>query len=738
MIVESGGIVRVLVLLPILLLFWTLPRDGSGARAAGSRTAKAKLRLLNVIPKPARMEPLEGAFLLTPDTKIAVAPNGAAEVEAIGRYLSESLGPATGYDLPLLQGPGDSSGRWIRLELQETGGGGGGAGAGAEGYSLDVAENQVSLRAKTPRGLFWGVQTIRQLLPAAIEKREKAFRETDWTIPCVRIEDAPRYPWRSFMFDSSRSFATIEFVKRYVDLLAYYKINTMNWHLGDDQGWRVRIDKHPRLTEIGAWRQENGYIYGGYYTKDEIRAVVAYAASRYVTVNPYIGMPAHVQAILPAFPELSCTGGPFRIPPRRTPWGQEGFLRDNLCAGNDATFEFLEGVFSEIVPLFPSPYFHIGFDERPWGVWENCPKCQARMRDLELKNGGELQNWFAKRVVDFLATHGKRAIGWEEILHGGELPKTVISQSWLDQGGVGGAVAAAKAGHDTIVSPGSHCYVNFGVNRIDIRKVYSFDPMPQGLSAEEQKRVLGSEVEMWTDECPREQTDRMAFPRAMALAEALWTPADGKDFEDFHDRLRDHYRRLDLMGVAYGESLWREPASWQARWIWLDDPNAREAFFRRVLELKSEPQKAWIDVTADSGYTLFVNGRWVGADESAWRVTEENTCFYDQDAKRNADRYDVTRYNLAPHLRRGPNVIAVAGRNGNGGPGALLAEGEITNADGGEQRFATDGAWKAADKALDDWLNAEGDETQWRAATEYGRPPCEPWGNRISGILERP
>jgi hexosaminidase len=321
-------------------------------------------------------------------------------------------------------------------------------------------------------------------------------------------------------------------------------MNTLHWHLTEDQGWRIQIDKYPKLTEVGAWRTEkDGSRYGGFYTKAEIREVVAFAAARGVTVIPEIEMPGHAQAALAAYPHLSCTGDS-----TITVANDWGVFKEIYCAGNDSVFTFLEDVLTEVMELFPSTYIHIGGDEAPKFRWENCPKCQKRMADEGLKDAHELQSYFITRIEKFLNKNGRQLIGWDEILEGGLSPNATV-QSWR---GMEHGLAAAREKHNVIMSPTSHCYIDYNLRSINLQKVYSFNPIPEGLESEFEQYILGGEVNMWTEHVPNDSVlDSKVFPRLIALAEVLWS-GPGGDYDDFYNRLQSHYPILESMGVKYG------------------------------------------------------------------------------------------------------------------------------------------------------------------------------------------
>jgi len=508
-----------------------------------------------LVPAPAEMEVQPGRFPLRAGTLVRFSP-GAAEVRSVAEYLADQVEAATGVALQLAELDADEQQRnmlVIKLEPKSA--------LGPEGYTLTVQRDGVSLVAGTAQGLFYGVQTLRQLLqaetPAALSDRPSAAGA--WVLPCVRIADQPRYRWRGMLLDCGRHFMDKEFVKRCIDLLAFQKMNVLHWHLTEDQGWRLEIKKYPRLTEIGAWRtatrdseqpRRDG-LYGGFYSQADVREIVAYAQNRHVTIVPEIELPGHCLAALAAYPELSCTAGPFEVGTR---WG---VYEDVYCAGNDETFRFLEDVLTEVMELFPSPYIHIGGDEVPKTRWRACPKCRARIVAEGLKDEHELQSYFIRRIERFLNEHGRRIVGWDEILEGGLAPNATV-QSWR---GMAGAIAAATADHDVISSPTSHCYLDYPqgpeepdygwMGRTTLAQVYTFEPTPAGLTPEQAARVLGLEGNLWTEQAPQIRAEWQLFPRLCAIAEIGWTPAAGRTWSDFQRRMQGQYPRLDALGVNY-------------------------------------------------------------------------------------------------------------------------------------------------------------------------------------------
>ena len=421
----------------------------------------------------------------------------------------------------------------------------------AEGYELNVDGEGIEVRASQFPGFLYALQSLEQLLPAAVYGTEPA-PDAAWEVPCVKIADAPRFAYRGMHLDVARHFFSVDEVKRYIDVMAIHKLNTLHWHLTNDQGWRIEIKRYPELTAVGSirkatvvrkeWGTYDGTPYGGFYTQDEIRDVVKYAADRGVTVIPEIDLPGHMLAALTAYPELGCTGGPYEV------WGRWGVADDVLCPGREKTFEFLEGVLTEVMELFPSEYIHIGGDECPKVRWEKCPRCQAKIRQLGLKDDGEhtaehyLQSYVTDRIGKFLAQHGRRIIGWDEILEG-RAPSDAVVMSWR---GSEGGIAAAKLGHDVIMTPNSHFYFDyyqsldtdaepFGIGGyIPMEQVYSYDPAFPELTPEQQKHILGVQANLWTEYVlSDEHLEYMLLPRLAALSEVQWCLPETKDWNRF-------------------------------------------------------------------------------------------------------------------------------------------------------------------------------------------------------------
>ena len=449
----------------------------------------------------------------------------------------------------------------------------------AEGYELNVDGEGIEVRASQFPGFLYALQSLEQLLPAAVYGTEPA-PDAAWEVPCVKIADAPRFAYRGMHLDVARHFFSVDEVKRYIDVMAIHKLNTLHWHLTDDQGWRIEIKRYPELTAVGSirkatvvrkeWGTYDGTPYGGFYTQDEIRDVVKYAADRGVTVIPEIDLPGHMLAALTAYPELGCTGGPYEV------WGRWGVADDVLCPGREKTFEFLEGVLTEVMELFPSEYIHIGGDECPKVRWEKCPRCQAKIRQLGLKDDGEhtaehyLQSYVTDRIGKFLARHGRRIIGWDEILEG-RAPSDAVVMSWR---GSEGGIAAAKLGHDVIMTPNSHFYFDyyqsldtdaepFGIGGyIPMEQVYSYDPAFPELTPEQQKHILGVQANLWTEYVlSDEHLEYMLLPRLAALSEVQWCQPETKDWNRFIGsfRMDEIYSQ---MGYEFAKHIFGVTASY--------------------------------------------------------------------------------------------------------------------------------------------------------------------------------
>ena len=410
-----------------------------------------------------------------------------------------------------------------------------------EAYELEITSTKVTLTAKTKLGIRRGIRTLLQFRSETIGVSEDDFA---YYLPAVKITDYPTFEHRGLLLDVCRHYFEMEVILKYLDAMEYYKMNVLHLHLTEDQGWRMPIEKYPLLNKISAWRLDtNGNKYGGFYTKDELKYIVEYATARDITVIPEIELPGHSQAALAAYPQFSCNGGPIEVV---NDWG---VFIEIYCAGNDSTFIFLEDVLTEVMEIFPSEYIHIGGDEAPKFRWEHCSKCQKRMHDEGLADEHELQSYFIQRIERFLNKNGRKLIGWDEILEGGLSPTAAV-QSWR---GMEGGKQAAETKHEVVMSPTSHCYLDYGLASIDLEKICSFDPIPTDLDAEYHHFIIGGECNMWTEHVPDEANlDSKVFPRMIGLAEVLWSYPKNRDFDDFYRRLKRHYPVLEEMGIDYG------------------------------------------------------------------------------------------------------------------------------------------------------------------------------------------
>jgi len=403
-------------------------------------------------------------------------------------------------------------------------------------YSLKVDKEKIVIKGNK-KSIFYGFQTLLQLILLNNENLEKSFK-----IPCIEIKDSSSFNHRGFLMDCCRHFFSVETIKKYIDLLAFYKMNVLHWHLTEDQGWRIEMEKYPKLNSIGSYRVDSNGLYGGFYSKNQIKEIVQYAAERYIEIIPEIELPGHSRAAIASYPYLSCEQKQIKV---ANSWG---VFKDIYCAGNDSVFIFLENVFDEIVDLFPSNRIHIGGDEAPKFRWEHCEKCQKRMKNENLTNEHELQSYFIQRIAKILTKKNREIIGWDEILES-EISGEVSIQSWR---GFSGGIEAIKQGKKAIMSPTSHCYFDYDIESIDLEKVYSFSPIPNGLDSAEQSLIIGGECNLWSERIPNEtELDKKSFPRLLAMSEVLWRNPK-KNYINFHKRVEDHYRILDILKVDYG------------------------------------------------------------------------------------------------------------------------------------------------------------------------------------------
>lgn len=497
------------------------------------------LKAQSVIPVPLKMEQGTGCFLLSENTKLYINLQGLEAqllencLQALPVHLKKGKKKDTQNILSLL----------ITEKNHQL--------PSPESYTLSVTPQQILIRATSGAGLFYGVQTLLQLAQPS--------GAGSYSIASVEIEDTPRFAYRGLMLDVSRHFSTKEFIKKQIDALAYYKINRLHLHLTDAAGWRLEIKKYPLLTEFAAWRTDptwkqwwNGgrkYVrfdvpgaYGGYYTQDDIREILEYARQHYITVIPEIEMPSHSEEVLAAYPQLSCSGEPYK--------------NSDFCVGNEETFTFLENVLTEVMELFPSEYIHIGGDEAGKSAWKTCPKCQKRMKDEHLANVDELQSYLIHRIEKFLNNHGRHLLGWDEILQGGIAPNATV-MSWR---GEEGGIAAVTSGHRAIMTPGAYCYLDSYQDApysqpeaiggyLPLKKVYSYNPVPASLTAEQAKLVYGVQGNLWVEYIPTpEHVEYMIYPRILALAETAWSAPERKSWPDFHTRALSAVADLQAKG----------------------------------------------------------------------------------------------------------------------------------------------------------------------------------------------
>lgn len=522
--------------------------SGCGKSDTESSSSPTPATSAAIIPAPRDIVPGSGEFTITANTSVTFQDGTAAA--DVARYFVDLVQRTGG---PTLQAAASAGEGGIRFQLLD------GGSMAEEAYTLEIAASGVSVSAASASGLFYGAVSLWQLMTPNAGNSEIR-------LSAMKIEDAPRFRWRGLMLDSARHFQSTEFIKRFIDAMALHKLNTFHWHLVDDQSWRIEIKKYPLLTERGAWRVPAGAahredidpatgkprLYGGYYTQDEIRDIVAYAAARHITVVPEIEMPGHATAAIVAYPKLASVPNP----PREMPadWG----IYPNLFNVEESTFAFLEDVLSEVIELFPSPYIHVGGDEAVKDQWKASPRIQSRLRELGVKDEHALQSYFIQRMEKFLNAKGRRVIGWDEILEGGIAPNATV-MSWR---GIDGAVAAAAAGHDAVLAPWPTMYLD---NRqsagdtqpgrgtlIGVKEVYSFDPLPAQIAPEHRHHVLGIQANLWTEHMRSEaRVEYMAFPRAAALAEIAWSPPERISFEDFERRLKTQLARYDALGIRY-------------------------------------------------------------------------------------------------------------------------------------------------------------------------------------------
>ena len=510
-----------------------------------------------LIPIPQTVTYAETTFKISQGTTIGLE-SSSAELLSIADYFNHKVNPALGYSLEVKE-QGD-----IQFSLINN------PDLGNEGYHLKVEKRQISIEANQPAGIFYGVQTLLQMLPKEI-RSQQVQHDVEWAIAGADITDKPQFPWRGLMLDVSRHWFTKEEVMRFIDELAEYKMNVFHWHLTDDQGWRIEIKSLPNLTAKGAWRAkrvgqwwqrepqqpDEEATYGGYYTQEDIKDVLAYAKQRYVRVIPEIDVPGHSLATLVAYPELACMKAPKYVNVGNKFYGED---ENTLCAGKEETFEFLDKVFTEVAALFPDEYIHVGGDECFKGFWHKCPRCQARMKAENLKDENELQSYVIHGLESILKAKGKKLIGWDEILEGGLAPDATV-MSWR---GMEGGIKAAKANHHVIMTPTQHCYLDLWQGEPSVEPdtysmcrlsdSYRFNPVPDNVPAE---MVLGGQGNLWSESVPTfRHAEYMTWPRGWALAEVLWSGPAKTDWDEFWPRVEKHFERADVAGINYARSMY--------------------------------------------------------------------------------------------------------------------------------------------------------------------------------------
>ena len=522
-------------------------------------TAAGQTADFNIIPRPQQVNVSNDApFTLSAKTVISLGTNNQ-DMKRNANMLASYIDQATGIRPAVGKG---KNGATIILTIDKTI-------ANAEGYKLDADAKQIRISGASAAGVFYGIQTLRKSLPLVNGKASKV------SIPAVHITDAPRFAYRGTHLDVSRHFVTADFVRQFIDMLALHNINRFHWHLTDDQGWRIEIKKYPLLTQIGSKRAQtvighnsgkyDGKPYSGFYTQKQIRDIVKYAADRYITIVPEIDLPGHMQAALAAYPDMGCTGGPYEV------WQKWGVSDNVLCAGNDKTLTFIDNVLKEITQLFPSKYIHVGGDECPKTQWQKCPKCQARIKalNLEAKDGHSaeerLQSYIITHASNYLKSLGRNTIGWDEILEGG-LAEGATVMSWR---GESGGIAAAKQHHDVVMTPNSYLYFDYYQSLdkaneplaiggyLPLETVYSYEPMPKELTADEARHIIGVQANIWTEYMPTfKQMQYMALPRLAALSEVQWSQPALKDYNSFTNRLTEFTHMYDRLGYNYAKHLY--------------------------------------------------------------------------------------------------------------------------------------------------------------------------------------
>lgn len=537
--------------------------------AAAQNTAANLQNIL--VPKPVSLIAGDGNFILPSNLSIIFTKN--EELKKIAGSLAKQLTTA-GNAVAVTEGnTAVANSFFLNLSADKS--------ISAEGYRLQVAANGVTISASAPAGIFYGVQTLLQLLPAQIESNQNNKLSDAWAIPFVTIEDAPRFGWRGLMLDVSRHFFTVAQVKDYINQMAKYKFNLLHLHLTDDQGWRIQIKTLPKLTEVGAWRVDKTgtfgkffkpeptepKTYGGFYTQEDIKELVQYAKEKFINILPEIDIPGHSLAAIAAYPDLTCTPGTYSVNSGEQfmiwPGGGQHFygtLDNTLCPANEKVFDFIDKVFTEVAQLFPFAYIHMGGDETARNFWEKSAQIKALMKKENLKNLDEVQSYFVKRVEKIIASKGKKMIGWDEILQGGLAPNAAV-MSWR---GMKGGIEAAKMGHEVVMSPTDFAYIDYmqgdGVieppvySTLRLKKAYQFEPVPEGTNA---KLIKGGQANLWTEQVYNvRHLQYMTWPRAFAIAEVLWSPKENRNWNNFVSRVENQMERFDMAAIKYAPSMY--------------------------------------------------------------------------------------------------------------------------------------------------------------------------------------
>lgn len=605
-------------------------------------------KIASIIPKPLHQEITNEYFTLNNKTNLYSTAKTTFESD----FLKESLLKQTG--ISVIPKSKNKNNNAIILNLIDSND----QFETEEAYSLEINQSKIVITAISNKGIFYGIQSLLQLIP--FESRKEI------QLQGVKIKDTPKFPWRGMHLDVCRHFFSTDFVKKYIDYLAFLKLNTFHWHLTEDQGWRIEIKKYPKLTEIGAWRKGtmigayseqkfDTIRYGGFYTQEEIKEVVAYAKQRHITVIPEIEMPGHALAALAAYPELSCTSGPFEVAQK---WG----VFDDVYCPKEETFVFLQNVLDEVLELFPSEYIHIGGDECPKTRWKTCNHCQNLMKKEGLKDENELQRYFITRIEKYLNSKGRQIIGWDEILEGGLAPNAAV-MSWR---GTEGGIEAAKQKHNVVMSPGGYCYFDHYQGNpkneplaigghTTLEKVYSFNPIPEELSKEDEKYILGAQANVWTEYILNEKhVEYMVFPRILALSEVVWGTSDKGKYDQFAERVIAFFPRLEKMGINYSKALYEVIAETniqeQKLFVTLQsskidnirytldgsEPNAFSELYQKPIEIKKNcTVKAAYFEEAEQKSVTFVQDFYVSkATAKTIKLSEEpSTSYYGQGAK---------------------------------------------------------------------------------------------------------